>query len=207
VVKKPTSLKLHEFPDETFIHGCYLEEKICEDLISYYELNTGRHHTGQMYGTCDEHRNTLVSNEKRKKSTDIYFDLDNIQDRLVLNNYIDGLNKCIAEYEYKFKQAYEMESYGVKEIINMQKYKPSEGFYHWHCERNGLATQSRCLAFMTYLNTVPAGGTEFMYQKLIVPAIQGLTIIWPSDWTHTHRGQITKEHEKYVLTGWLNYQS
>ena len=121
MVKKPTSLKLHEFPDETFIHGCYLEEKICEDLISYYELNTGRHHTGQMYGTCDEHRNTLVSNEKRKKSTDIYFDLDNIQDRLVLNNYIDGLNKCIAEYEYKFKQAYEMESYGVKEIINMRK--------------------------------------------------------------------------------------
>jgi len=200
-------LKLHEFPDSTFIHGCYLEEKICEDLISYYNLNTGRHHTGMMVSSkCDEHRGQLVSNDKRKKSTDIYFDINEIQDRLILNDYVGGLNKCIAEYEYKYKQAREMEKYVCSANVNLQKYKPNEGFYYWHCERNGLATQFRCLAFQTFLNTVPAGGTEFMYQKLIIPAIQGLTVIWPSDWTHTHRGQISKEYEKYILTGWLVYQ-
>ena len=58
---------------------------------------------------------------------------------------------------------------------------------------------------MTYLNDVPAGGTEFMYQKITIPAIKGLTVIWPSDWTHTHRGQISNEYKKYVLTGWFNY--
>jgi hypothetical protein len=58
---------------------------------------------------------------------------------------------------------------------------------------------------MTYLNDVPEGGTEFMYQKLTSPAKKGLTLIWPSDWTHAHRGQICNTHTKYIITGWFNY--
>ena len=57
---------------------------------------------------------------------------------------------------------------------------------------------------MTYLNNVPDGGTEFLYQKITTPAKKGLTLIWPSDWTHTHRGQISNEHEKYIATGWYS---
>ena len=44
-----------------------------------------------------------------------------------------------------------------------------------------------------------------MYQKITSPAKKGLTMIWPSDWTHTHRGQISQNHKKYIITGWLNY--
>ena len=44
------------------------------------------------------------------------------------------------------------------------------------------------LVFMTYLNTVTdLGGTAFKYQNLEVQAEKGLTLIWPSDWTHTHK--------------------
>jgi hypothetical protein len=58
---------------------------------------------------------------------------------------------------------------------------------------------------MTFLNNVPEGGTHFKYQNLTVPAEKGLTLMWPTDFTHTHKGQITKKHEKYILTGWLGY--
>ena len=58
---------------------------------------------------------------------------------------------------------------------------------------------------MTYLNDVPDGGTHFKYQDLTTPAEKGLTLIWPTDFSHTHKGQITKQHEKYILTGWLGY--
>ena len=34
---------------------------------------------------------------------------------------------------------------------------------------------------------------------------KGLTIIWPTDFTHTHSGQISKTHEKYIITGWVEY--
>ena len=57
---------------------------------------------------------------------------------------------------------------------------------------------------MTYLNTVKNGGTEFYYQKLKVDAVKGLTLIWPSDWTHTHKGVISKKQKKYILTGWVS---
>jgi len=30
--------------------------------------------------------------------------------------------------------------------------------------------------------------------------------MWPSDFTHTHRGIISKTKEKYILTGWLGYK-
>ena len=45
---------------------------------------------------------------------------------------------------------------------------------------------------MTYLNTIKVGGeTEFLYQKLKIKPKKGLTLIWPTDWTHTHRGLIS----------------
>ena len=59
---------------------------------------------------------------------------------------------------------------------------------------------------MTYLNDVDDGGeTEFYYQKLKVKPRKGLTLIWPADWTHTHRGLSSPTQEKYIITGWLNY--
>ena len=47
------------------------------------------------------------------------------------------------------------------EKYNIQKYKPGDGFYEWHCERNTGWFGGRCLVFMTYLNDVAEGGTEF----------------------------------------------
>jgi hypothetical protein len=60
----------------------------------------------------------------------------------------------------------------------------------------------RVLVFMTYLNDVKDGGTHFKYQKVTTPAIKGLTIIWPPDWTHTHKGQISDD-KKIIATGWF----
>jgi hypothetical protein len=58
---------------------------------------------------------------------------------------------------------------------------------------------------MTYLNDVPEAGTHFKYQKLTTPAEKGLTLMWPTDFSHTHKGQITDKHEKYIITGWLGF--
>jgi hypothetical protein len=96
-----------------------------------------------------------------------------------------------------------MSKYTITENWNIQYYKPGGGFKQWHCERGSPST--RILVWMTYLNDVPDGGTEFLYQKLTCPAKKGLTLFWPTDWTHTHRGQISKDHEKYIATGWFSY--
>jgi hypothetical protein len=58
---------------------------------------------------------------------------------------------------------------------------------------------------MTYLNDVPNGGTEWFHQDKYVEAQKGLTVIWPADWTHVHRGRVSHDHEKIVATGWFSY--
>ena len=199
---RPTTLKLHDFSDESFINGCYMPDHICDDLVKYFDENPDRHYKGRVYGIGD---NTQY-NTDFKASTQITFYINqDEEDAKIMSEYIKSLNLCIREYEYKYERVKLLATYAITEGIQIQKYEPSEGYKAWHCERYGIVQQTRCFAFMTYLNDVSDGGTEFMHQKLTSPAIKGLTLIWPSDWTHTHKGQISHTHKKYIITGWLNY--
>ena len=218
---KPTNLKLHDFPIESFIGGYYIPDKICDDLIDYFESNPEKQHQGTVNETNnkkqDDNEEILV-NEKEaprfrktlteaKKSIDIgLLPTQYEEDANILKDYFFYLNQCIQEYEFRYDVVRNLSHYGTVEGLNIQKYNPGDGFYEWHSERSGAPTMTRCFVHMTYLNDVENGGTEFMYQKLISPAKKGLTLIWPSDWTHTHKGQISQTQTKYILTGWLNYR-
>ena len=95
----------------------------------------------------------------------------------------------------------------ITEHFNIQHYGKGGGFKKWNFEsgnHNEMYIRRRILVFMTYLNDVDDGGTEFKHQKLITPAKKGLTLIWPVWWTHTHRGQVSHTKEKYIVTGWLS---
>ena len=95
----------------------------------------------------------------------------------------------------------------IVEGTNIQHYKPGGGYKQWHFERGGNVPPMclRQLVFMTYLNDVPEGGTEFYYQNKKFEAQKCKTLIWPSDFTHTHRGVISNTHEKYIITGWFGH--
>ena len=59
---------------------------------------------------------------------------------------------------------------------------------------------------MMYLNDVTDNGeTEFLHQNLKIIPEKGKLVIWPSDWTHTHRGITSTTQEKYIITGWFNF--
>ncbi len=78
------------------------------------------------------------------------------------------------------------------------------GFKKWHSERSNFQNQSRQLVFMTYLNSLSEGGeTEFFYQKVKIKPTKGLTLLWPSDFTHTHRGVPATNDTKIIATGWI----
>jgi len=200
---RPTNLKLLEFPLETFMQGVYIPEHICDSLINYFEANPSRQEPGVVTHAGSGEKNSV---NRIKKSTDISFwPFQNSEDERSLSDYLQYLNLAVQEYEYKYERAKHMAKYVIKSGCNIQKYEPEEGYFEWHTERFDIASQDRCLVWMTFLNDVPNGGTEFMYQNVIVPAKKGLTLIWPSDWTHTHRGQISNTNTKYIITGWFNY--
>ena len=60
---------------------------------------------------------------------------------------------------------------------------------------------------MINLNDCSDGGTMFLEQGFTMEAITGRVSIWPSGWTHVHKGQISKIKEKYIATGWFNYET
>jgi len=142
----------------------------------------------------------------------------------MLNEYWLALNNCFNQYGAELaavseavRDPYEtaperihnggddlMSNLHIAEPPLIQHYEPGEGFFLWHHER-GSPTRTRELVFMTYLNDVPDGGTEFLYQQLTIKARKGKTVIWPANYTHPHRGQISHKHEKYIMTGWLGY--
>lgn len=123
--------------------------------------------------------------------------------------YTIHLRKCMQQYIDKFKFASEnMPEWGLRQYIQIQHYEPSQGYFQWHCERIGSQppTSYRHLVFMTYLNTVTDGGeTEFYYQNVKIKPEKGLTLIWPVDWTHTHRGITSHTENKYITTGWMSF--
>jgi hypothetical protein len=172
--------------------------------------------------TCEDFINTFESSnlkktselpEDHKKATEILFHpgiLENKKNYIEWYDLFDGLVKSlnigIEEYVEKYSALKHMNPFSLS-TFNLQKYIPGEGFYGWHCERNGDKEYiDRLLVWMIYLNDVDNGGTEFLYQNHTETAEAGKLLIWPADFTHTHRGVISNTETKYILTGWYSYK-
>ena len=187
-----------------FIGKSYLSDpSICDRLIEWYKENEASHYNGLVSVSAGKE----LSKHLGKKSTDFTFNATSVLNdnayngKGVLTDYLSELQAALEEYilVYPFCNT-GLPFYTDK--INIQYYKPYEGFKVFHYERSSAANFDRHLVFMTYLNSVEDGGTEFLYQKEITNAVKGRTLIFPADWTHTHRGIISPSMEKYVITGW-----
>jgi hypothetical protein len=196
---KKQDLEEYKLPHSSFIGGWFIKNKVCDELIKFYKKNAHLHLEGKVLkqGSSD-----IVIDEKTKKSLDISLSSNFLV--YPTNLYFIELQKVLINYIQRYEYANLVRPFAVCDY-NIQYYKKNEGFRKYHSERGGLENSNRHLVFMTYLNDVPDGGTEFLYQNLTVSAKKGLTVIWPSDWTHTHRGQISKNFEKYIVTGWFKF--
>lgn len=175
-----------------FIHEFQaLDTSFCDLLINYH--SSGDKRLGMTSGGYLP---------DQKKSTDVL-----LEDGEELRSYFKHLTEASKAYISKYPMCNCYSPWTVIEKINVQHYLPNEGFFGWHTERSSSRTPSayRHLTFLTYLNDLDDGGTEFSHQKIITKAIKGKTVIFPCDWTHTHRGQISKTQEKYIVTGWFSF--
>ena len=181
---------------ENFIHTFNIDKKICNQLINYHKKNKEY----KVNGFSTNQNNLKEINKNIKDSVDVYF--YNQSQNKTIQNYFNQLSKGLNDYLNK----YEISSYVNTEMINnIQYYPPNGGYKVWHCERSSLDTSKRFLAYMTYLNDVTEGGeTEFYWQNVSFKPKKGLSLIWPADFTHTHRGIVSKTQEKYIATGWYN---
>lgn len=186
--------------NKDFIYSWTMPEYICDWILDYYHNNSDLHKEGLLVKNAGK-----VNDYNSKKSTEIHISPNN-NDK-PFGDYRNLLQKGLEDYVEEYPHVNNMYSFNVTETYNIQHYKKNEGFKIEHFERTGQFnhTVKRCLVFMTYLNDLDAGGTKFVYQNRIVKAQKGKSLIFPSDWTHAHVGQISSTQEKTIVTGWFSY--
>ena len=194
-------MKEHEFPYESFIGGWYIPETICNNMVDYF--NEKKRNNVTSPGEVTYSGNIGVVKEIIE-SEDLEIHPNNGE--TPFKEYRDYLQKSLNKYVQKYTMLNKVSHFNLNVGYNIQYYKKGGGYKDYHCERGGYkSTIKRIVVFMTYLNDVDDGGTEFYYQKIISPAKKGLTVLFPSDWTHTHRSQVSHTKEKYIATGWFDF--
>ena len=183
-----------------FVWGRQIDDNICDGLIEFWEnqrfLNVQE---GQVYAQGE-----IAVDKDYKDSLDCIIPPQIAMP--MIQDYMGALQGVVDDYITQFPFC-NTSKFRVVEPLSMQHYDKGGGFKKWHTERiNSLpGSVYRHLVFMTYLNDVPDGGTEWYHQDLYIPAKKGYTVVWPADWTHFHRGRVSETSEKKIITGWLSY--
>lgn len=186
---------------DNFICGWYIDTIVCDNLVELFKKNQNK-----FEGRFSDTERGIMVDKTMKDSIECLLE----GDELLSKKYSEELQKCVNLYRKKYEFCDATTSWNILTNPNIQYYAPKGGYYIWHNERacRDEPFVSRHLVFMTYLNDVTdAGETEFYYQKLKIKPEKGLTVIWPVDWTFTHRGIPSPSQEKYIVTGWFNFIS
>lgn len=187
--------------EHNFIEKGFIKSSTCESLIKLYENSPLKNPGAVSEG------NQSVVNKSMKDNTEIFISRTSPS----LSSYFKELSKIVDKYKQKYVYSTKQQAaWSIDKDIKIQKYLPGQGYHLWHFEKTGDKDQiGRHLVFATFLNDIKdkgtCGGTEFYYQKLKIKPQKGLTIMFPAEWTHTHRGIVTNKDIKYLITGWLSY--
>ena len=170
---------------------------ICDELITYFELNKQKQRQGVTLGGVD-----LDS----KSSLDIAISPKDLllPENKCLENYFEALFQCYTDYcvQWPFLNGFANELHiGALIFSDMKKANIFKKLYR----KSYISSLHRLFAFMTYLNDVAdedGGSTVFTHYGLIQPQ-KGHTLIWPAEWTHAHK-EVYKKF-KYIITGWMHF--
>jgi len=92
--------------------------------------------------------------------------------------------------------------------FKIKKIPEGGGFHNWHFEDNNIHNSNRYFVVQIYLNDNFEGGeTEFLYINKRIQAKEGSLIIFPSGYTHTHRGNPPIGGTKYIIGSWGTMKS
>ena len=190
------------YPRTDFIYKEKINEDVVNGILDFYNTQTiFEKWPGE---TIDDNGGGMVNPEiKDSMDNPVFIGITDQRVRdftgevnRVMNNYVDHFPLCAKTNVFK-----------MEEFFNLQYYKPGGGYHMWHCERQSSSRSNtyRHMVWMTYLNDVPDGGTEWFHQDLYIPAEKGMTVIWPADWTFHHRGRKSDTSEKIIATGWYHF--
>jgi hypothetical protein len=179
-----------------------VDKEFCDDLISFFENSREDSEFSPGFYTSEKKYGGPLNRK------DFSLNLDQISDTKWADHINDVLFKCLEEYKRVFFVAAQIDHLNYcNTYVKMQRTFPKGGYHLWHCEITDISCVDRCLAWILYLNDIPygEGETEFLWQGMRVQPEAGKLVIWPAQFTHTHRGNPVHSKAKYIATGWIEY--
>jgi len=195
-----------------------LSSEICRTAIQKFEDSDNRFDGLTSSGVNKKYKSSydLMINDQLSDPTwkDIYdYILESLFSRTV--DYISTVPFIFPGTEYSSRsfliraihQSLSVTNNGYLSL-QMQRYIDTDGYYSWHFENEGGSSSARQLFFIFYLNDIDGGETEFLYSGDKISPEEGLLVLAPAFWTHTHRGNSPGNGQtKYIITGWIESTS
>lgn len=183
----------------------FISPEQCNTLIDYYEWCAANNRSWTRQAA--EGVSSVVKADTScalEFSTDLTLGWPNIKRYLAEFNKVFW-DECYPIYLERYGVLKDAQKHGII-TYKIQKTRPGQGYHTWHCEDLDREHATRIGAYIVYLNDVPEGGeTEFLYVGKRVKPEAGRMIVFPSGYTHTHRGNPPLSGAKYILTGWLEF--
>ena len=178
------------YNDHIGIYKDIVDPRWCDALISYFNENDSL--------LIDRNRDDSFL-PKHVKDQAIF-----LKDINLIEYFLKVLQETVYPHYFTKNPYIPVEGWEIQDF-KLQKTLPTEGYHIWHSEWEPLSRLSeRYLVYSLYLNDVEEGGeTEFLYQSLRVPPTKGTLVVFPSFYTHVHRGNPPLSGPKYIMTGWF----
>jgi hypothetical protein len=160
-----------------FVKENVLDEKECEDIIKYCSDKTNPSDFDYLNYDC--------------------YDFDN-------SHYLfKKILPILQEYKNTYPEIDKTASIWDLTSLRFKSFEPGKGYTGWHSE-HCLSKPDRVLNVQIYLSNHRCG-TEFYNGDVIMSKV-GKLAIFPSYFTHTHRGQICPDNKpRYIITGYVTF--
>ena len=184
----------------------FVSDAQCDKLIEYYEWNA---RANRVWTRQSAEGVSSLQKSDSACAMDFVPGQTHFESANILR-YLDEFNRVFWDECYPIY----MDRYGILRdasrhtifTYKLQKTLPAQGYHTWHCEDLAREMCTRIGTYVLYLNDVEKGGeTEFLYQGMRCEPKKGRLVIFPSGYTHTHRGNPPLSGVKYIMTGWTEF--
>lgn len=173
-----------------------INDYICHHIIKLFEYDDKLHYYGTTGGKIRRDiRNTITMNIPKNTHNWCYIEK---MIHHVVNKHFDIYMKTVNEKDYKGNE------FILYDYI-IQKNEKNKGFYHSHNDFmiSKKDNTYRYATIIIYLNTLTEGGNTIFWDEYKEQPVAGKLIIFPSNWTFQHEGEMPISNDKYIITAWI----
>ena len=185
---------------EHFIGSWIIDNsELMENIVDYFNSN----HEEHKFANSDSSK----TNNEEKDFIELALLPKKIKrDRVkIFEDYINSLVDCYVDYQNQWNYTKKWSRVHIGSFT-IKKFLVSGHHKTFHNDKKDINTSHKLFSWITFLNDVnETGSLEFENFNISIQPKKGLTLIWPSEWTHSFRHTETIKEEKFIIDGSFHF--